>query len=78
MQVANTSVINTSLQHSPETCNEGYFFDENDTKLCRPTCGVVGYKSLGLIVVERIAICICFVASVVQLVVAVTVQRDTM
>jgi hypothetical protein len=56
-------------------CSEGFYF-ENVTNLCRPTCGEVFVASIGVQVVERTAISISFVASVVVFVLALTVQRE--
>ena len=59
-------------------CSEGFFFDENETRLCRPICGEINPKHIGLQVLENVAICVCFIASVLMFILALTVQRDSL
>jgi hypothetical protein len=58
-------------------CSDGFYFD-NVTNLCRPTCGEVLVVPIGVQVVERTAISISFVSSVVVFILALTVQRDVL
>ena len=59
-------------------CAEGFFFDENRTELCRPTCGEFGTTPLSVQIVEDVCVCICFIASIIVFIMALTVQRDSL
>ena len=59
-------------------CAEGFFFDENRTELCRPTCGEFGTTPLSVQIVEDVCACICFIASIIVFIMALTVQRDSL
>lgn len=59
-------------------CSEGFFFDENGTRLCRPICGEINPKHIALQVLENASVCACFVASVLMFALALTVQRDSL
>ena len=72
----NTTLINSS--DHPLVCSDGFFYDQNDTGLCRPECAQFGRINTGLVVIERIAICIGLVASVALFILSVTLQRSTL
>ena len=59
-------------------CSEAFFFDENVTNRCRPICGEFSTIPLGALIIERGALVIGFIAAATVLVLAVTVQRDTL
>ena len=76
---------NSSLTTTPRNqtrgeilmCSDGFFFDENVTNLCRPTCGEFNPTSIGIQIVHRGAISISFIASVLMFILALAVQRET-
>ena len=59
-------------------CSEGFFFDENVTNLCRPVCGEFNPTPYGVEILEKISVCIGFLASVILIVLALTVQKKTL
>ena len=59
-------------------CSEWFYFDENGTEFCRPICGEISPKSLGLQIVEKAAVCMGFVACVIMFILALTVQRKSL
>ncbi len=86
MYAGNSSMVlpepNASTSHNesnePFVCSEGFFYDQNGTGFCRPKCGEFGYKQLGIVIPERIAMCISLIASVIVFILALTYQRSTL
>ena len=56
-------------------CSEQFFFDENDTQLCRPICGEFNQKSTSKRVIDLLAACVGLIAAVGVVIIALTVQR---
>ena len=70
-----------SSDDQPIECDEGFFQDLNATGLsCRPECGRFAYLRVPLVevILEQAAICIGFIAFVIVLILALTLQRNTM
>ena len=59
-------------------CSKEFFFDENVTNLCRPTCGEFHQTKIGIQALENTTVCICFMASVTMFILALTLQRNTL
>lgn len=59
-------------------CSDGFYFDEDETRLCRPICGEINPKHIGLQILENASICICFIASVLMFILALSVQKDSL
>ena len=59
-------------------CSEGFYFDENGTNLCRPTCGEFFPASLSAQIIQRTALAISFITSVLMFILALTVQREVL
>ena len=59
-------------------CSEGFYFDENGTNLCRPTCGEFFAPSLSAQIIQRTAVTISFITSVLMFILALTVQREVL
>ena len=76
----NVSNVLTSYNESnePLMCSEGFYYDQNGTGFCRPKCGIFGYKKLGIVIPERIALCISLIASVIMFILALTYQKSTL
>ena len=68
---------NTSYDE-PLECNVGFYFDWNGTGLCRPECGSFRRVSLWRLIMEKMAICSSFIASVFMFVISFTIQRKRM
>jgi hypothetical protein len=66
------------MEKEPRQCSDGFFLDKNATNLCRPLCGEFRRTRFGVQVLENTAICVCLVASVIMLILALTVQRDSL
>ena len=75
---AMTSMIQSSSSDQPLVCSEGFFYDQNGTGLCRPECGQFEHASSGLVILERVSICIGLTVSVVMFFLALTLQRKTL
>ncbi len=74
--VPNTSANTTSLNML--VCSEGFYFDENGTDVCRPRCGEFLHEPLAVIISEVTATCVGLISSVTLIVLALTLQRDTL
>ena len=72
-----TGGLNASNSSDPLVCGEGFFFDENGTNLCRPTCGEFNPLSYGIVLTLRLFIAVCLAASLIMFVLVV-IQRKTL
>ena len=59
-------------------CSDGFYFDENATGLCLPECGEWSLIPLPQQIIERVFVIVCFIASMIMIIGALTVRRDTM
>ena len=75
-----TNITPTANQTSPGdklVCSDGFFFDENVTNFCKPTCGELNLQPIG-VMVQRGAVSISFIASILMFILALTVERETL
>ena len=68
---------NASNSNDQLVCGEGFFFDENGTDSCRPTCGEFNPLPYSIVVTLRLFIAVCLAASVIMFVLVV-IQRKTL
>ncbi len=61
-----------------DECSEGFFYDHNGTEFCRPECAGFGRIKNGLVILERVAICIGLVSAVAMFVLALSIQKKTL
>ena len=75
--MTNTSDLNdqSSGEDIPLNCIESFYF-ENVTKLCKPICGKFNPVPLAVTIVEDIFTVMSFIAAIVMVILALTVQRD--
>ncbi len=65
-----------SINFSEESlCTDGLYFDVDDTRICRPTCGEFLARN---IMFERVAISIGFILSLLMVAVVLPIQRKTL
>lgn len=70
--------LDNPLNDQPLTCPNGFFHDSNGTGICRPECGHFQSLSLFPLILERMSVCVGFIASVIMIVLALTLQRKTL
>ena len=56
-------------------CQQGFFFDQNETEMCRPECGEFMLSPLASVVLSRLSYFIGLVASVVMFILAIMLHR---
>ena len=59
---------------TPPTCPEDFFFNENSSS-CVPICGEFSYFKPGVEILSQLAVCLCFIASTVMLILSLTINR---
>ena len=65
-------------QDEPILCSEGFFYDVNGTGSCRPECGRFEKMEHGLVIFQQLCIGLCLLATVLMVLLALTVQRSTL
>ena len=66
---------NNVIDQQVEECDDGLYYDQNGTGLCRPECGEYRYNPVNE---ERAFIIISIVASVTMFIMTFTFQRSTL
>ena len=65
----------------PRECAENFFFKESGTvyvSTCVPICGEFSYFKREIRILDNVLMCVCFIASVTMIVIALTIQRKKM
>ena len=66
----------TTGNDSAIMCSEGFFYDQDNTRLCRPECGEFNKLPQFEIILQQVCTFIGFITAVIVLILAFTIQRD--
>ncbi len=73
-----TIIASTASSDEPLACSEGFYYDQNGTGLCRPECGQFERAKYGLVILERVTVCVGIVVAIAMCILALTLQRNTL
>ena len=63
----------------PRECAENFFFKESgNVSACVPICGEFSFFKREIRILDNVVMCVCFIASVTMIVIALTIQRKKM
>ena len=70
---------NDTADGQPIECPENFFFNESGRlSSCAPICGEFSFFQREIIVLHKVAVCLCFIASLAMIVITLTTQRKKM